>query len=156
MTALRGPARDALRGRQVGMVFQTHQLLVGFSARENLEIALLFSDVPRSERRRRAEDLLTRLALERIDAPVERLSVGQQQRVAVARALVGRPSVVLADEPTASLDPEHGAQALSLIREAVEQEGAAMLVTSHDPALRTSFDRVIEFDQLSEVVANHE
>ncbi|MCH2160905.1 MAG: ABC transporter ATP-binding protein [Phycisphaerales bacterium] len=156
ITSLRGSARDAVRGRRVGMVFQTHQLLVGFSARENLEIALLFGDVPKAERRERVKSLLGRLELERIDVPVEQLSVGQQQRVAVARALVGRPAVVLADEPTASLDPEHADQALSLIREAIEQEGAAMLVTSHDPGLRTSFERVVEFDQLSEMVAGHE
>ena len=79
-----GSQRDAIRGRLIGMVFQTHHLLVGFTARENLEVAMLFSDVPRSEHRSRAEKLLTGLELDRIDAPVERLSVGQQQRVAVA------------------------------------------------------------------------
>ena len=153
MSALRGSARDAARGRRIGMVFQTHQLLVGFTARENLEVALLFSDLPKADRKARAETLLGRLGLDRIDVPVERLSVGQQQRVAVARALVCGPDLVLADEPTASLDPEHAGRAIALMREAVEAEGAAMLVTSHDPTLRTSFDRVIEFEQLAGEVA---
>ena len=98
-------ARDGIRGRRIGMVFQTHHLLVGFTALENLEVAMLFSDLPRVEHRSRAQHLLAQLGLERIDTPIERLSVGQQQRVAIARALAARPSIVLADEPTASLDP---------------------------------------------------
>ena len=148
ITAVRGAARDAVRGRRIGMVFQTHQLLTGFTARENLQIALLFSSVPQAERAQRVEDLLKSLGLERADAMVERLSVGQQQRVAVARALVGRPALVLADEPTASLDPDHALQTMTLMREAVAREGAALLCTSHDPALIEHFERVIDYSDL--------
>ena len=144
-----GSQRDAIRGRLIGMVFQTHHLLVGFTARENLEVAMLFSDVPRSEHRSRAEKLLARLQLDRINAPVERLSVGQQQRVAIARALASRPKVVLADEPTASLDPSRAEEAMKLLRNAAQEEGAALLVSSHDPDMPKQFDRVIEWDSLS-------
>jgi putative ABC transport system ATP-binding protein len=148
ITKVSGAARDAVRGRRIGMVFQTHQLLSGFTARENLQIALLFSSVPQGERAQRAEELLGSLGLERMDAMVERLSVGQQQRVAVARALVGRPALVLADEPTASLDPDHARQTMTLMREAVAREGAALLCTSHDPSLIDHFERVIDYSDL--------
>ena len=72
----------------------------------------------------------------------DQLSVGQQQRVAVARALATRPKLVLADEPTASLDAENARNAIELIRETCRQEGAALVCTSHDPSLRASFERV--------------
>jgi len=78
---------------------------------------------------------------------VERLSVGQQQRVAVARAVVTEPSVVLADEPTASLDPANAEAAVALIRSAAQVAGAALIVTSHDPALRSVFTRVVDVSQ---------
>lgn len=148
ITEVAGSKRDAIRGRRIGMIFQTHHLLVGFSARENLEVALLFSTVPRSEHHARAEELLAKLGLDQIHSPIERLSVGQQQRVAVARALVTRPSVVLADEPTASLDPPRAEQAMQLLRDAAQSEGAALLVSSHDPEMQSRFERVIEFDSL--------
>ena len=139
--ALRGAARDRFRGRSVGMVFQTFNLLQGFSARENVLAALLMSDVPKAEWAGRADGLLRSLGIERLDAPAEELSVGQQQRVAVARALACRPTLVLADEPTASLDPENALNAVNLLRDACREQGAALLVVSHDPALEAHFAR---------------
>ena len=126
------------------MIFQTFNLLDGFSARQNVLTALMFSDLPTGEHGGRADELLAHLGIERPHATPDRLSVGQQQRVAVARALACRPSLVLADEPTASLDPENAARAVSLIRESCEREGAALLLTSHDPSLRGDFDRIEE------------
>jgi putative ABC transport system ATP-binding protein len=143
LSSTHGAARDRLRGRRVGMIFQTFNLLSGFSAAENVSIAMLLAGRPASEHRPRAESLLASLGVEAIDRPVERLSVGQQQRVAVARALAAKPALVLADEPTASLDPDHAERAVSLIRNACREEGAALLLTSHDPAMRELFaDRV--------------
>jgi len=139
--ALPQGTRDAFRGTHIGMIFQTFQLLSGFSAAENVMAALMFSIVPRQEHRSRAVKLLADLGIDRPDAEVGTLSVGQQQRVAVARAIACKPVLVLADEPTASLDPENALAAVILIRQACRSSGAALLVTSHDPALRGTFER---------------
>jgi len=141
---LRGAARDRFRGATIGMIFQTFNLLDGFTARENILTALMFSDIAQRDHGQRADHLLERLGIERTDATPDRMSVGQQQRVAVARALAARPRLVLADEPTASLDPENAANAIDLIQETCREEGAALLCTSHDPSLRTSFQRIEE------------
>jgi putative ABC transport system ATP-binding protein len=148
MHALKGAARDRFRGRSVGMVFQTFNLLHGFSAIENVMVAMLMSDTPKADWRPRAEALLGSLGIERLDAPVEELSVGQQQRVAVARALACRPTLVLADEPTASLDPENAANAVAVLRAACREQGAALLVVSHDPSLEQHFARKERLDAL--------
>jgi putative ABC transport system ATP-binding protein len=145
---LRGAERDAFRGRSIGMVFQTFHLLVGFTAAENIAIALLFAGRTGAEDRDRPRELLAMLGIDEPDAPVEGLSIGQQQRVAVARALAARPALVLADEPTASLDPRAAAVAVDLLRDTCRAEGAALLVVSHDPALEGRFDRAIRFDHL--------
>jgi lipoprotein-releasing system ATP-binding protein len=142
INGLRGAARDRFRGREIGMVFQTFHLLTGFSARENVLAALLMADSPAAERAERADNLLRSLGLEDLDARVEELSVGQQQRVAIARALACRPTLVLADEPTASLDPENAVNALRVLRDACREQGAALLVVSHDPAVESHFARV--------------
>ncbi|MDX2132814.1 MAG: ABC transporter ATP-binding protein [Planctomycetota bacterium] len=138
---LRGAARDRFRGSRIGMIFQTFNLLQGFSARENVEAALMFSDVPPADHGARAGALLGSLGIAALDRRVERLSVGQQQRVAVARALACGPALVLADEPTASLDPENSATAMELILNACRERGAAVLCVSHDPAMPARFAR---------------
>lgn len=144
LSSVRGAARDRLRGRRIGMIFQTFNLLSGFSAFENVSIAMLLAGHPASEHRPRAESLLASLGVEAIDRSVDRLSVGQQQRVAVARALAAKPALVLADEPTASLDPDHAERAVSMIREACREQGAALLLTSHDPSMRELFANRID------------
>ena len=146
---LKGSARDRFRGRHIGMVFQTFHLLHGFSAAENVMAAMMFSDLPKSEHRDRAVALLTRLGIDRPGAPADQLSVGQQQRVAVARALACRPALVLADEPTASLDPENAAEAVSLLQGACRENGAALLCVTHDPTLIGRFDRHETLDALA-------
>lgn len=130
------------------MIFQTFNLLAGFSAIENVMVALMFSDIPRAEHRERAAKLLASLGIERIDAPPEQLSVGQQQRVAVARALVCEPELVLADEPTASLDPENAAGAIELIQNACKSQNAALLCVSHDPSMAARFERTMSLKNL--------
>lgn len=138
--SLRSGARDLHRGRHIGMIFQTFNLLQGFSAIENVEAALMFSAVPRGEHAARARALLDSLGITRPTAPVEELSVGQQQRVAVARAVAARPTLVLADEPTASLDPSNAGAAMDLIQNACKECGAALLCVSHDPSLASRFE----------------
>ena len=142
MHALMGADRDLFRGRTIGMIFQTFNLLQGFSALENVLAALMFSDLPKGRHEARARELLASLGIERTHATPDRLSVGQQQRVAVARALACRPTLVLADEPTASLDPENAAAALDLIQSACRDQGAALLLVSHDPSVAGRFRRV--------------
>jgi len=148
--ALRGAKRDTFRGRSIGMIFQTFHLLTGFSAAENVMAAMQFAGgTPTGEHRARAVDTLSRLGLDRVDAPVDELSVGQQQRVAVARAVVNRPALVLADEPTASLDPPRGDEAMALIQRACAEAGAALVCTSHDPRMHERFERRVGLDELA-------
>ena len=137
---LKGPARDTFRGRTVGMIFQTHNLLHGFSALENVMAALMFSAIPPREHQPRAAALLKELGIERVDAEPASLSLGQQQRVAVARAVAASPALVLADEPTASLDPENAAAAMDLIQRVCRERNAALVCVSHDPAIASRFE----------------
>lgn len=146
--ALRGHDRDLYRGRTIGMIFQTFNLLHGFSALENVMAAMMFSPIPRAEHRPRAEALLKHLGISRIDAEPSQLSVGQQQRVAVARAVACDPALVLADEPTASLDPENAAGAMDLIQQICREKNAALLCVSHDPAMSQRFERRESFTNL--------
>ncbi len=138
---MRGAERDLFRGTSIGMIFQTFNLLQGFSAAENVMMALKFSGAPKSGHRSRAVELLSTMGLDTPDREVTQLSVGQQQRVAVARAAATHPVLVLADEPTASLDPEAGEAAMGLIQETCRSIGAALVCTSHDPAMAERFER---------------
>jgi len=147
--ALSGAARDLFRGRNVGMIFQTFNLLHGFTALENVMAALMFSGIAPSEHRGKAAALLSRLGIERADAMTDELSVGQQQRVAVARAVVCDPVLVLADEPTASLDPDNAEGAMDLIQQVCREKNAALLCVSHDPAMEERFPKHARLDDLA-------
>jgi putative ABC transport system ATP-binding protein len=149
--ALRGAARDAFRGRQIGMIFQTFNLLTGFSAAENVAAAMLMAGLPIYAQQSRAVDLLRDLEIATPGARVEELSVGQQQRVAVARALACEPSLVLADEPTASLDPANANACMDLIQDQCERRGAALLCVSHDPAMAVRFSRRLRLEDAKPV-----
>jgi putative ABC transport system ATP-binding protein len=139
--------RDALRARELGYVYQTFNLLDGYTALENVLLGMMFgAGADRSV----AEGLLAELGLaDRLHHRPNQLSIGQRQRVAVARALAGRPRLVLADEPTGSLDTHHAGEALSLLRSACERHGAALLLVSHDPEVLKSFDRSVELHELN-------
>ena len=135
----------AFRNRHVGFVFQFHHLLPEFSALENAEMPLRIARVPMAEARRpRAETLLERVGLgERLDHRPGMLSGGEQQRVAVARALVMQPSLLLADEPTGDLD-ETTADALhSLLRDMHAEFGLTAIIATHNPRLAQQCDRVL-------------
>lgn len=147
ITSLRGAQRDQARGQHIGVIFQTFNLLQGFTALENVLMALMFSALPTQQHEARARALLQTLGMTDVDRDVGDLSVGQQQRVAVARALAAQPALVLADEPTASLDPENAAAALDLIQRACQSAGAALLCTSHDPTIRSRFQRVLDVEE---------
>lgn len=146
---LHGAKRDLFRGRHVGMIFQTFNLLTGFSCLENILAALMFSDIPHRSHREIALGLLKTLGIPHPDRHVERLSVGQQQRVAVARAVACNPVLVLADEPTASLDPENSAGAIDLVQRVCAEKGAALLCVSHDPAMADRFTRRLSLAELA-------
>ena len=147
MTALREAQRDRLRAGQIGYVFQTFNLLPAFSAWENVRLALAFAG---SQEDAWARELLVRMGLaDRLHHRPSQLSVGQQQRVAVARALACRPALVLADEPTGNLDSANAATALGLIRELCAEAGSALLLASHDPTVLATFDRVDDLGKLA-------
>lgn len=132
--------RTRLRLEQVGIIFQRFHLLPSLSARSNVALPLVEWGIPKRERHRRAEDLLSRVGLgDRIDHRPGELSGGEQQRVAVARALVNDPALLIADEPTGELDSETGQVVLDLLGEVAQDR--AVIVASHDPAVGKRADR---------------
>jgi ABC-type lipoprotein export system ATPase subunit len=141
-------ARDVFRGRNVGYIFQTHHLLPGFTALENVLVGMSFTGRPGDPAW--AKHLLTEVGLsDRLNYKPEKLSVGQQQRVAVARALANRPRLVLADEPTGALDPQNAQSVLELIRKLCTEVGAALLLVSHDPQISGQLQRVVALSELN-------
>lgn len=136
------------RNRQVGFVFQFHHLLPEFDAAENVEMPMRVARMPKAACRRRATDLLARVGLaERLTHRPSMLSGGEQQRVAVARALVMQPSLLLADEPTGDLD-ENTADALhALLREMHAEHGLTSIIATHNPRLAAACSRVLRLEQ---------
>jgi putative ABC transport system ATP-binding protein len=131
-------ARDRLRATHIGYIFQTFNLLQGFTVLENVLLGMSFGP---GVDRGRARSLLERVGLSgHLHHYPRQLSTGQQQRVAVARALANRPQLVLADEPTGNLDVTNAREALALIREACSENGAALLLVSHDREVLGAFE----------------
>ncbi len=144
MTALPEAQRDRLRADQLGYIFQTFNLLQGYTVLENVLLGMSFG--PRGADRAHAKAVLDRVGLShRLNHFPRQLSTGQQQRVAVARALANRPKLVLADEPTGNLDRKHAHAALALIREVCREQGAALLLVSHDEEVLAQFDQREDF-----------
>jgi putative ABC transport system ATP-binding protein len=134
---------SALRGREIGFVFQSFNLLPRLTAVENVELPLRYRSVGRGERRRRATDALARVGLgARATHRPAQLSGGERQRVAIARALVGDPSVVLADEPTGNLDTRTGDEILAALT-ALHESGCTVVIVTHDPRIGERVDRRI-------------
>ena len=147
MSASAESKRDRIRATHLGYVFQTFNLLQGYTALENVMLGMLFG--------KGADDAFARALLERVGLKdrmnyrPRQLSVGQQQRVAVARALANKPNVVLADEPTGNLDHHHAKEALALIRDICRENGAALLLVSHDRDILAQFDDARDFAEIN-------
>jgi lipoprotein-releasing system ATP-binding protein len=137
--------RTALRGHQIGFVFQFHHLIQAFTAVENVLMPLMLTrGKPDRDARDSARNLLAKVGLEQFaDKKPNQLSGGQQQRVAIARALITRPALLLADEPTGNLDTATATDVFELFRQFNQEFGCAVLLVTHDPRLSESCDRVI-------------
>ncbi len=154
ITKLAEPQRDRLRADRIGLVFQQFNLLPGFTALENVLVAMAFGTRPTD--RGRAAALLTAVGLgERLHHKPAALSIGQQQRVAVARALANRPRVLLADEPTASIDPAHQQQVIDLLQTTCRDEGVALLVVTHAPEVASQFPVRYRLEDFNRAAAAH-
>jgi putative ABC transport system ATP-binding protein len=139
--------RVELRRQQIGFVFQSHALLMTYSARENVDLMLRLAGLGRRERQERVEEVLTLVGLEKwMDHRPFELSGGQQQRVTIARALATRPALILADEPTGELDTVTGQQILELFHQISEREGTAVLIATHDLAVDAFADEVYHLE----------
>lgn len=156
LTQLSGSARDRFRAEQIGVIFQQFNLLPFGTVADNILLPLRFAP----ERRKRAgdaksaaSDLCTSLGLPQgvLGSKANTLSVGQQQRVAVARALIGQPPLIVADEPTSALDANSQAAFLDLLFAQTAANKAAILMVSHDPRLADRFDRVVRIEEIAQI-----
>jgi putative ABC transport system ATP-binding protein len=151
VTQLSESARDRFRAEKIGYVFQTFNLLAGFTALENVLLGQSFTH-GRSDHRW-ARHLLERVGLaHRLTHKPGALSVGEQQRVAVARALANRPRLLLADEPTANVDAKHQQGIVDLIRETCQEHDVALLMVTHAPAVAEQFSRVERLEHFNRAV----
>lgn len=154
INSLSESGRDRFRATNIGYIFQTFNLLQGLTALENVCLSSYFQG---SSNIQRSRELLSQMGLEkRLDYKPRALSTGQQQRVAVARALVNKPQLVIADEPTGNLDPDSASFAIQTIREFCQKEGAALLLVSHDPDVLNQFDNRIEFQTINKAMQSTE
>ena len=142
--------RDRLRAEMVGYIFQTFNLLQGYTCLENVLLGMSFGG---NLDKRLAVELLDHVGLsQRLDYYPRQLSTGQQQRVAVARALANSPKIVLADEPTGNLDPKNAAESLSLIRQTCRDHDAALLIVSHDKAVLDQFEDSRDLSDINQAI----
>jgi putative ABC transport system ATP-binding protein len=132
-----------VRKANIGFIFQSFNLIDELTVRENVELALLYHDMPASERRQRVDAVMDKVGIaHRAKHRPSQLSGGQQQRVAVARAVVGSPSMILADEPTGNLDTAHGEEVMQMLRR-LNQEGSTIVMVTHSPAHADYAGRVV-------------
>lgn len=137
----------AFRRRHIGFVFQQHNLIPFLTAQENVALMMRLNGIGRRESARRAKDLLAYLEIaHRADALPANLSGGEQQRVAIGRALANEPALILADEPTAALDTDRGAKVMALLRRIARERRSAVITVTHDHRMIEGFDTVYRLD----------
>jgi putative ABC transport system ATP-binding protein len=140
--------RDRFRAQYIGYIYQSFNLLQGFTAAENVLLGMTFS--PQKGDPNQAESLLSEVGLShRLNFYPAQLSLGEQQRVAVARALANRPQLILADEPTGSLDPKNRDGVLKLLRDVCQKHGCTLVLVSHEKDVIAWFEKAIPFLQLN-------
>ena len=145
-------SRDRIRADKLGYVFQTFNLLPGFSALENVILGMTFARKKLAPKR--ARQLLERVGLgHRLGNKPQQMSVGEQQRVAVARALANQPKLLLADEPTANVDPGNQQQIIDLIKQTSQEENIALLMVTHSMEVAGQFARVDRLEEINRVVS---
>jgi len=151
ISALPEARRDRFRARHIGYVFQAFNLLSAFTALENVMLSMMFADaIPRREQRRRAGEILARLGLgARLSHKPQQLSRGEQQRIAIARALANRPRLILADEPCASLDAGTAREVLDELLGVCREAGTTLLAVSHEAAVLTAGDHVVDITAIN-------
>lgn len=146
--------RDIFRGDHIGYIFQQFNLLPWLSVEENILAPILFSKIKRDKEKgqhhNKVRELLNELSLDvDIRKPARNLSIGQQQRVAVARALIGNPEIIIADEPTSALDADRRKDFMNLLFSECEKRGSTLLVVSHDSAMASRFTRIEELENIN-------
>jgi len=156
MSDLSGRARDRFRAEHIGVIFQQFNLLPFGSVSDNIELPLRFAPKRRARAGQGGQTpamLCAALGLPAsvLNSKASALSVGQQQRVAVARALIGQPPLIIADEPTSALDADSQAAFLDLLFDQSKTQGSALLMVSHDPRLAARFDRVIRIEDIAHI-----
>lgn len=150
LTRLSEAGRDRFRAENIGYVFQTFNLLPGFSALENVQLGMTFARGKRDVRR--AKELLDRVGLShRLTHTPNTMSVGEQQRTAVARALANQPKLLLADEPTANVDPKNQQSIIELIRQTCREEKVALILVTHGMHIAEQFDRIDQLEEVNQV-----
>jgi putative ABC transport system ATP-binding protein len=144
---------DRFRAQRIGYVFQTFNLLASFTALENVLLAMKFAR--RRTDKARARQLLERVGLgHRMTHKPTMLSVGEQQRVAVARALANHPKLLLADEPTANVDSGHQQQVIDLLQETCREENVALVLVTHSPEVAEQFERIDHLEEFNRAVVH--
>lgn len=158
LSSLQGSLRDRFRGDHIGYIFQMFNLIPYLTVRQNILLPLEMSRLRASRLKRSVDEEVSDLAsglgiAALLDKPVTELSVGQQQRVAAARALMGRPEILIADEPTSALDFNHRENFLKTMFSAAEKAGTTVLFVSHDQTLRPLFARCLSLPEVNRVPA---
>ena len=152
LTAMGEAERDRFRARHIGYIFQNFNLLQGYTALENVLMGMTFS--PETPDRGLAKALLAEVGLShRLKHYPAQMSIGEQQRVAIARALAKKPELILADEPTGSLDPVHSSGVVTSLRAACRKHGCSLLVVSHERDVIAAFDTRVSFLELNHAFA---
>jgi lipoprotein-releasing system ATP-binding protein len=152
LTTFSETTRDRIRAAKMGYIFQTFNLLPAFTALENVKLGMTFAK--KKANAERAKELMNRVGLgDRMNYMPSQLSVGQQQRVAVARALANQPRLLLADEPTANVDPSNQDRIIELIKEVCQQDSVAILLVTHSDEVSVRFNRVERLEQINRAIS---